>query len=373
MSAITIVLVLLAVLAVAVVSMTVKIVPQARAGIVERFGKYRTTLSAGLNIVVPFVDKVRYMIDLREQVVSFPPQPVITEDNLTVSIDTVIYFQVTDAGLGDLRDRRLHPGHRAAHHDDAAQHHRWHDARARAHQPRPDQLRPARRARRRHRQVGHPRQPRRAQGHRPAAVDHRRDGEADAGRARQARRHPHRRGRAAVGDPHRRGRQAGADPDRRGRRSRRRSSPPRATVRPPSSAPRARGRPSSRCSRPSTTATPTRSCCRTSTCRCSRRSPRARTSRTWIIPAEVTKALGTLGGTFGKIPADGGGSKKRVDLDEPVVADATEDADTQAAVEQALKAAKDAEGPGGGFKGPGQVTPTSPVRRAAAAEEPPQA
>src|SRR3982751_2378964 len=75
---------------------TVRIIPQARAGIVERFGKYKETLPAGLNIVVPFVDKVRYMIDLREQVVSFPPQPVITEDNLVVSIDTVIYFQVTD-------------------------------------------------------------------------------------------------------------------------------------------------------------------------------------------------------------------------------------------------------------------------------------
>ncbi len=77
-------------------SKTVRIVPQARAAIVERFGKYKTTLPAGLNFVVPFVDKVRYILDLREQVVSFPPQPVITEDNLTVSIDTVIYFQVTD-------------------------------------------------------------------------------------------------------------------------------------------------------------------------------------------------------------------------------------------------------------------------------------
>ena len=75
---------------------TVRIIPQARAGIVERFGKYKETLPAGLNVVVPFVDKVRYIIDLREQVVSFPPQPVITEDNLVVSIDTVIYFQVTD-------------------------------------------------------------------------------------------------------------------------------------------------------------------------------------------------------------------------------------------------------------------------------------
>src|SRR3712207_3861304 len=90
-------LALLAVLVVLALARTVRIVPQARAGIVERFGKYRSTLPAGLNVVLPFVDKVRYMIDLREQVVSFPPQPVITEDNLVVSIDTVIYFQVTDA------------------------------------------------------------------------------------------------------------------------------------------------------------------------------------------------------------------------------------------------------------------------------------
>ena len=85
------------VLVIIVLAKAVRIVPQARAGIVERFGKYRTTLSAGLNIVTPFVDKVRYLIDLREQVVSFPPQPVITEDNLVVSIDTVIYFQVTNS------------------------------------------------------------------------------------------------------------------------------------------------------------------------------------------------------------------------------------------------------------------------------------
>ncbi|WP_341231134.1 SPFH domain-containing protein [Nocardioides salarius] len=80
-----------------VLAKTIRIVPQARAAIVERFGKYKTTLSPGLNIVVPFIDKVRYVIDMREQVVSFPPQPVITEDNLVVSIDTVIYFQVTDS------------------------------------------------------------------------------------------------------------------------------------------------------------------------------------------------------------------------------------------------------------------------------------
>jgi regulator of protease activity HflC (stomatin/prohibitin superfamily) len=75
---------------------TIRIVPQARAGVVERLGRYSRTLNPGLNIVVPFVDRIRDTVDLREQVVSFDPQPVITEDNLVVNIDTVIYFQVTD-------------------------------------------------------------------------------------------------------------------------------------------------------------------------------------------------------------------------------------------------------------------------------------
>ncbi len=75
----------------------IRIIPQARAGVVERLGRYHKTLSPGLNLVVPLVDRVRPLIDMREQVVSFPPQPVITEDNLVVSIDTVVYFQVTDA------------------------------------------------------------------------------------------------------------------------------------------------------------------------------------------------------------------------------------------------------------------------------------
>ena len=75
----------------------IKIVPQASAGIVERLGRYHRTLGAGLTLIVPFIDRLRPLIDLRERVVSFPPQPVITSDNLVVSIDTVIYFQVTDA------------------------------------------------------------------------------------------------------------------------------------------------------------------------------------------------------------------------------------------------------------------------------------
>jgi len=90
-------LVLIVGLAIMAVVLSVRIVPQARAGVVERLGRYHRTLHPGLNILMPFIDRVRPFIDLREQVVSFPPQPVITKDNLVVGIDTVIYFQVTDA------------------------------------------------------------------------------------------------------------------------------------------------------------------------------------------------------------------------------------------------------------------------------------
>jgi regulator of protease activity HflC (stomatin/prohibitin superfamily) len=93
----TILLLVFIALVILVISRSIRIVPQATAGIVERFGRYHRTLNAGLNMVTPFVDRLRPLIDLREQVVSFPPQPVITRDNLVVGIDTVIYFQVTDA------------------------------------------------------------------------------------------------------------------------------------------------------------------------------------------------------------------------------------------------------------------------------------
>jgi regulator of protease activity HflC (stomatin/prohibitin superfamily) len=91
------VVVLLAVFVLVTLAKSVRIVPQARAGIVERLGKYDRTLNPGLTIIVPFIDRVLPLVDLREQVVSFPPQPVITQDNLVVSIDTVIYYQVTNA------------------------------------------------------------------------------------------------------------------------------------------------------------------------------------------------------------------------------------------------------------------------------------
>jgi regulator of protease activity HflC (stomatin/prohibitin superfamily) len=75
----------------------IRIVPQANAGVVERLGRYSRTLDAGLNLLIPFVDRLRPLVDLREQVVSFQPQPVITSDNLVLQIDTVVYYQVTNA------------------------------------------------------------------------------------------------------------------------------------------------------------------------------------------------------------------------------------------------------------------------------------
>ena len=90
-------LLVIAIFVVVVIFRSIRIIPQATAGVVERLGRDHKTLSPGLNLLVPFIDRVRPLIDMREQVVSFPPQPVITEDNLVVSIDTVVYFQVTDA------------------------------------------------------------------------------------------------------------------------------------------------------------------------------------------------------------------------------------------------------------------------------------
>jgi regulator of protease activity HflC (stomatin/prohibitin superfamily) len=91
-----IVLVVVAFVVVVTLWRTVRIVPQAQAGLVERLGRYSRTLDAGVAILIPFIDRLRPLIDLREQVVSFQPQPVITEDNLVVNIDTVLYFQITD-------------------------------------------------------------------------------------------------------------------------------------------------------------------------------------------------------------------------------------------------------------------------------------
>jgi regulator of protease activity HflC (stomatin/prohibitin superfamily) len=94
--AIGVLIFVIALFAVITLVRSVRIVPQQRHDVVERLGKYKRTLSPGLNVLVPFVDTVRTKVDMRENVVSFPPQPVITSDNLVVSIDTVLYFKVVD-------------------------------------------------------------------------------------------------------------------------------------------------------------------------------------------------------------------------------------------------------------------------------------
>ena len=161
----------------------VRIVPQARARNVERLGRYQRTLQPGLNLVVPFVDRVYPAIDLREQVVTFAPRPVITEDNLVVEIDTVLYFQVTDprsaayeiaSYLQAVEQLTVTTLRNVVGSMDLEQD---------AHLARRDQQPAARRARRGHRQVGAAGQPGRDQGRRPAQEHQGRHGEADARRA----------------------------------------------------------------------------------------------------------------------------------------------------------------------------------------------
>ena len=96
MSPALIALIAVAILVLVMIARAVRVVPQAEAGIVERLGRYHRTLTPGLTLVIPVVDRVLPYIDLRDQVISFPPQAVITEDNIVVEIDTVVYYEVTD-------------------------------------------------------------------------------------------------------------------------------------------------------------------------------------------------------------------------------------------------------------------------------------
>ncbi|MGW0451498.1 SPFH domain-containing protein [Gordonia sputi] len=90
------VVILLVLFVVVVLAKSVALIPQAEAAVIERLGRYTRTVSGQLTLLLPFIDRIRARVDIRERVVSFPPQPVITEDNLTLSIDTVVYFQVTN-------------------------------------------------------------------------------------------------------------------------------------------------------------------------------------------------------------------------------------------------------------------------------------
>src|ERR1700751_3205482 len=92
-----IVVIVVVVFALLVAARGIRGIPQARAGVVERLGRYSRTLEPGLTTIPPFIERVRPLVDLREQVVNFSPQPVITEDNVVVAIETVLYFTITDA------------------------------------------------------------------------------------------------------------------------------------------------------------------------------------------------------------------------------------------------------------------------------------
>lgn len=94
-----VVAVVIIVIALILVISCIKVVPQAHAMVIERLGAYLTTWSVGLHFKVPFVDRVARNVNLKEQVVDFPPQPVITKDNVTMQIDTVVYYQITDPKL----------------------------------------------------------------------------------------------------------------------------------------------------------------------------------------------------------------------------------------------------------------------------------
>src|SRR4030081_2425671 len=91
-----IVIIVVVVFALVVASRTIRVIPQARAGVVERLGRYSRTLEPGLTLVTPFIDRVKPLVALRGQVVNFAPQSVITEDNVVVGIETVLYFTITD-------------------------------------------------------------------------------------------------------------------------------------------------------------------------------------------------------------------------------------------------------------------------------------
>ncbi len=337
--------VLLALLAVVFVAKTVKIVPQARSGIVERFGKYRATLSAGLNIVVPFIDKMRYLIDLREQVVSFPPQPVITEDNLTVSIDTVIYFQVTDpvAATYEIADyiqaieqltmttlRNIVGGmtleHSLTSRDQINSHLRgeldgatgkWgirvNRVELKGIDPPAsiiDAMEKQMRAERDKRAVILT-----AEGDRQSAI-------LTAEGEKQAQ--------ILTAEGERQATILNAQADRQ------------------AAILRAQGEAQAIAAvfQAIHDGNPDQKLLSYQYLQMLPKISESPNASTWIIPAELTKALGTLGGTIGKIPVDGGGSKTRVDLDAPVEDEAADDADTQAAVNQALEAAKQAEASG---------------------------
>jgi len=343
-NALLVFLVLLVLLLVVTVAMSLKIIPQNFAGIVERLGKYRTTLTPGPHLIVPFIDRVKYRVDQREQVVSFPPQGVITEDNLTVEIDTVILFTVNNPvsatyeivnyieGIHQLTTTTLRNiiggmtlEHALTSRDqinrtlsaelDAATG-RWGIKVSRVElksiDPPPtiiDAMEKQMRAERDKRAAILT-----AEGERQSAILTA-EGEKQAailsaeGQKQAAILKAEGEKQAAVLTAQGEGRaietvfQAIHDgnPDQKLLSYQYLQTLPKIA--------------------------------------------QGNNASTWIIPAEVTAALSTIGNVVGSIPVDGGGSRKRVDLDEPVEAQTTAPAETSTAVEEAIRAAKQAESP----------------------------
>ena len=93
-----VVLVVLILFILLVIVSNIKIVPQAHAYVIERLGAFHAAWGTGLHITIPFIDRIAKRVSLKEQVIDFPPQPVITKDNVTMQIDTVVYFQITEIG-----------------------------------------------------------------------------------------------------------------------------------------------------------------------------------------------------------------------------------------------------------------------------------
>ena len=91
-----IILIFLAIFLIVIVVLNIKIVPQSKAYVFERLGTYSATWQTGLHVKIPFIERIAKQVSLKEQIVDFPPQPVITKDNVTMQIETVVFFQITD-------------------------------------------------------------------------------------------------------------------------------------------------------------------------------------------------------------------------------------------------------------------------------------
>lgn len=337
-------LLLVVVLLIATAAMSLKIIPQNFAGIVERLGKYRTTLTPGPHLIVPFLDRVKYRVDQREQVVSFPPQGVITEDNLTVEIDTVILYTVNNPvsatyeivnyieGIHQLTTTTLRNiiggmtlEHALTSRDqinrtlsaelDAATG-RWGIKVSRVElksiDPPPtiiDAMEKQMRAERDKRAAILT-----AEGERQSAILSA-EGQKQAAILR------------AEGD------KQSAILTAEGEKT--------AAI----LTAQGEGRAIETVFQAIHDGNPDQKLLSYQYLQTLPKIAQGNNASTWIIPAEVTAALSQIGNVVGSIPTDGGGSRRRVDLDEPVVTDSSSPETTSSAVEEAIRAAKQAESP----------------------------